>query len=316
MKNLPLPHNTDSEQALLWAMIIDDTIINLIDLNQTDFYNESYWKLFNLMKNIKSYWKNIDLVILKEYLEKNSLLEKIWGLSFLTEIIENSQSFNWKEYRNIIKEKSERRKIILYARRMEEKGYEETQNMKDILKDIENISTAIFDMKEEKEWWELIDFVNEYEEIKDLVKKNNWYLWIKWPFPQVDKYTRGFISWKVYTLVAFSNTWKSQFSYNFVCDFLRKWKSVSYFSLEVWKWFLFKDVLRCFYWKTDKEMTYEDYFYNLDDFEKLKIYDSIYKLEEIKTIIKATRPDFAFIDFIQNIQSGWSEYERMTKIAV
>ncbi len=57
MKNLPLPHNTDSEQALLWAMIIDDTIINLIDLNQTDFYNESYWKLFNLMKNIKSYWK-------------------------------------------------------------------------------------------------------------------------------------------------------------------------------------------------------------------------------------------------------------------
>ncbi|PZM86345.1 hypothetical protein DLH72_01255 [Candidatus Gracilibacteria bacterium] len=316
MQNKILPHSLETEKSLVGAMIIDESIINLIDLKQEDFYNEVFGKIFNLCKKLKSHGKKVDLIVLKEYLEKNNILSKIGGMSFLVELVENSNSIFWQDYKNIIKEKSDRRKIITYARRMEQMGFEETEEMKNILEKIENISENIFSLKEKENNGDLEDFVNSYEEIKQTMQKNKGYLGMIGPFPQVDKYTRGFIKGKVYTLVAFSNTGKSQFSYNFVSDFLRKGKRIDYYSLEVDKGFLFKDLLRNYYGKDDYEMTYKDSFYNLEDFENLKIYDSVKKFEDIKTMIKTNRPDFVFIDFLQNIQLGGSEYEKMSKIAV
>ena len=48
--------------------------------------------------------------------------------------------------------------------------------------------------------------------------------WYDWPFPGIDKYTEWIIEWKVYTIWAYSNTWKSQLAYEFVAYFLKQWK--------------------------------------------------------------------------------------------
>jgi len=312
----PLPNSLTSEQALLWCMLIDDSIINLLDLEKKDFYDEINWRVYDLMKKIKSYWKRVDLIVIKEYLESNKLLKKIWWITYLVELTESVQiSWNWEYYKNIIKEKSDRRKIIQYARQMEFMGYKEDKEMKEILWKIENISDYIFNLKPKENNWDTISYVNAYEEIKEKVKKRSWMLWIKSLYPVIDKYTKGFIEWKIYCLTAFSNVWKSKFSYNYVCDFLKKWLRVDYISLEVDSWMLFKELLCCYYNKTTYEMTYKDYTYDISDFEKLNIYDDLYKLEDIKTLIKSNKADIVFIDFIQNIQAPWSETEKMTKIA-
>lgn len=307
-----LPHNINAEKSLIWCLIIDNDIINLVDLKKDDFYDLNYWEIFDLIKKLKSNWKNVDIVVLKEYLGNNN---KIW-FPELAELIENVPfSWNWKNYRDIIKEKSDRRKIINYSRKMESLWFKEDEEIQNILSWIENISSSIFNLKDEEDNWYIFNAMVEFEEIKETMEKNDWYLWLVWPYPKVDKYTSWFIKGKVYCLVAYSNVWKSQFSYNFVNDFIKKWKKVDYFSLEVKKWFLFKDILRNFYKKSDKEIIANNSKYP-DEVYNLRIYDNIYKLEEIKTLIKANRPDFAFIDFIQNIQTPWSDYERMTKIAI
>ena len=118
-----LPHNTETEQSLLWAMLIDEDIINLIDLKQKDFYDNNLGRLFWLMKKIKSSWSKVDLVIIYNYLQKNNLTNifSMSDLVALTEIVPTSS--NWKTYQEIIRENSHRRQMILYARQIESLWY-------------------------------------------------------------------------------------------------------------------------------------------------------------------------------------------------
>lgn len=311
-----LPNSPESEQALIWSMLIDDKMINLVDLEQDDFYNTTYWKIFNLIKQIKSKWKTVDLVVVKEYLDNKKILDQIWGMSFLIELVESTpNSRNWKQYRDIIKETSDRRKIITYARQIEEMGYREDEEMTNILWQVENISDYIFDLKPSEAVWDTIGYVNSFEEMKDTVIARKGMLWYKTVFPLVDKFTKWQIPGKVTTLVAYSNVWKSKVSYSYVSDFLKQGKKVMYISLEVDQSMLFSNILANYYNKNYYDVLKEDFYYEMQDFENLEIYDSLYKLEDIKNVIKARQPDIVFIDFIQNIQASWTETEKMTKVA-
>lgn len=309
-----LPNDIETEKSLIWAMLIDEDIINLINLKQNDFYDNNLWKLFNLIKNIKSAWSKVDVVIVNNYLQKNKLTN-IFSVSDLVEITENTpSSYNWRTYEEIISEKSHRRQMILYARNIENLWYEWA--IGSALEKIENISEYIFDIKPKQETWDnVIEFVNAFEEFKDKIQARKWMLGLPTIFPQVDKYTKGQQEWKVTTLVAYSNVWKSKISYSYVTNFLKQGKKIMYLSLEVDKAMLFSNILANYYKKNYYEVLKDDFYYEMWDFENLEIYDNIYKLEDIKNIIRSKAPDIVFIDFIQNIQCSWTETEKMTKVA-
>lgn len=313
---MELPNAIDSEKSLLWSMIIDESIINLVDLVKEDFYEWINGKIYDIIKQIKHNWLKLDLVILKEYLENNKLLILIWWLNYLIELTDIvPSSSNWQQYRDIIKEKSDRRKIIRYAQEIQKMWIRETNDMKEILHNIENISDHIFNLKEKDNKWDIEDYVNKFEEMREKVVSRKWMIWIHTIFPEIDKFTKWFIEWKVYTLVAYSNIWKSKMSYNYASNFLKQWKKVMYISLEVDKAMLFSNILANYYKKQYHEILDEDFTYNLWDFENLEIYDDIYKLQDIKTLVKSKMPDIVFIDFIQNIQEKGNEVEKMTTIA-
>jgi len=48
----------------------------------------------------------------------------------------------------------------------------------------------------------------------------------------------------------------------------------------------------------------------------MEFYDDIYKLEEIEKRIKISSPEFAIIDFIQNVMARGEEYERLSYISL
>jgi len=311
-----MPNSEHSEQALLWAMLIDEDIINLVDLKQQDFYNTTFGKIYNLMKKIKWYWKTVDLVVIKEYLDKKDILKNIWWIEFLVDLIDNTpSSLNWKQYRDSIKEKSDRRKIIKYASEIQEMWYSEDNEIKEVLNNIENISEHIFNIREKDNKWDCEDYINKFEVMREKSILRDWMLWTHTFYPQVDKYTKWFIEWKIYTLVAYSNIWKSKISYTYLADFLKQWKKVMYISLEVDKAMLFSNLLATYYNKQYYEVLKSDFSYDIEHFENLEIYDDVYKLQDIKTLVKSKMPDIVFIDFIQNIQEKGNEVEKMTTIA-
>lgn len=144
--------------------------------------------------------------------------------------------------------------------------------------------------------------------------KNNWMLWFPSHHPILDKFTSGIIPWKVYMIAAYSNVWKSRFSYWYVNYFLKQWKKVVFISLEVDKGLLINHLCCNMYncYKKELHNWMIDYF----DFQNLYIYDDVYKLSWIEEIIMTIKPDICVIDFVQNIQVDWVWwYEAMSMVA-
>ncbi len=310
-----LPSSIESEKWILWWILTDWNLINLTVLTEKDFYDIIHQKLFRIFLSLKKHSKNIDIVTVSDFISTH-WLEKQISLVYLMELSETWTTYNFSHYEETVKEKSNRRTMIQYAREVENMAYEEWKQMNQVLEKVENISEYVFDIKPKESIWDTESYVNSFEIMKDKVNSRNWMLWDNSLYTAVDKYTKWIIEWKVYTLVAYSNVWKSKMSYTYVADMLKQGKNVMYISLEVDKAMLFSNLLATYYNKDYWEILKEDFYYEMWDFENLEIYDDIYKLDDIKTMIKTKSPDIVFIDFIQNIQTSWnSETEKMTKVA-
>lgn len=152
--------------------------------------------------------------------------------------------------------------------------------------------------------------------IQDIVRVR-WKRWFDSPFAILDKYTQWIIEWKVYTIWAFSNTWKSQLSYEYASYFLKKWKKVLFISTEVWSGELLGYIARNLYRQPYYSILKWEYDINLDHFSKLHLYDNVHTFKEIEKLAEEIQPDIVFIDFIQSINHDWaSEYEKTTNLAI
>lgn len=137
------------------------------------------------------------------------------------------------------------------------------------------------------------------------------------PFPLLDKYTQGVIKGKVYTIGGYSNTGKSQFSYEYAQYFIKKNQKVMYFSVEVDTGLLLGYIAKAYYKHDFQEFLSGKAIINKEHFKNLYLYDNISNLDTIIKTIELEKPDVVFIDFVQNLNCpGSSEYEKMTKIAV
>lgn len=147
--------------------------------------------------------------------------------------------------------------------------------------------------------------------------KERWRLWFDGPFPGIDRYTQGVIEGKTYTIGAFSNTGKSQFSYAYVAHFLRQWKKIGYFSLEVDTGMLLSHVAKAFY---------KDHYTNImmgnrdvirEDFKNLFLYEDVFTIKDIHKITEMEKFDIIFIDYVQALRWAWSSsVEKFEDIAL
>lgn len=295
-------YDNETEQSFLWSIIFDNDILNKTILEESDFQNYKNWLIFKMFKVLKDNKLGITPLIFKSFIEKHNLVKKIW-YDYFAEIDDSSEHcIFWKSYENTIKETSNKNKL---------------NNIKSSLTK-DNISEVISSLSN-------LNIKKEDNSIDNIIKKhwkflenfkNQWWLWYPWPYPMLDKFIWWIIPWKVFTIVAYSWVWKSNFSYSYITDALKKWKKVIVFSLEVQKEVLFNNLIKSYYNVNQKQILSWNYAFEKIHFNNLIIYDDKYKLDEIKNITKIEKPDLIFIDFIQNVQTkGEWEYEKMTKIA-
>lgn len=163
---------------------------------------------------------------------------------------------------------------------------------------------------------EMLDTFTKFNNLKDLLKKQG-KLWIDWPRPQLYNTCSWVIPWKVYTIWAYSNVWKSKFAYAHVAYFLRAGKKVLFINLEVDAEHCLMNVIQAMYGLSYKEvMNFEVTDNVIKDFENLTITDDLYKLDDIVKKIEDEKADIVFIDFVQNIEGkGMWDYEKNATVA-
>lgn len=110
-----LPHNIESEQAVLGCILLDSLAqVDIFPtLEEEDFYSDAHKEIYRSM--IKIYQKSmpVDFVTLASQLENDKVLEKVGGIdyvTFLTNAVPSAANFSY--YCNIVKTLSVRRKLI------------------------------------------------------------------------------------------------------------------------------------------------------------------------------------------------------------
>ena len=121
-----LPHNLEAERCVLGAVLIQNDAFNqaaeLIDAD--DFYRDAHRRVFDKMVDLNERGEAIDLVTLKDELERSGDLEGVGGPAYIAGLVDGvPRSTHVEYYAHIVKEKSTRRKIISAANTIIETAY-------------------------------------------------------------------------------------------------------------------------------------------------------------------------------------------------
>jgi replicative DNA helicase len=105
------PHNMEAEQAILGGILVDPRNIKRVSalIGPADFYREAHGHIFKAMQELNQ----IDLVTLRDQLQKDGKLEKAGGEDYISSLVMAvSTSIGWQGHAEIVKKHSVSRQIL------------------------------------------------------------------------------------------------------------------------------------------------------------------------------------------------------------
>jgi replicative DNA helicase len=145
-----LPHNLEAEKSVLGAILIHNEAFNhaaeLIDAR--DFFRDAHRRIFDKMVALSERNDAIDLVTLKDELQRSGELDEVGGPAYIASLADGvPRSANVEHYARIVKEKATLRNLIHSANRILAEAYQAEEDADVILDGAEK---AIFEIAEDK----------------------------------------------------------------------------------------------------------------------------------------------------------------------
>lgn len=194
LERLP-PQNIEAEQSVLGAILLDNDALNkaLEILILEDFYRESHRKIFRRMCDLSERNEAIDLVTLTELLKKNNEIESIGGASYLASLVNVvPTSSNIRYHAKIIREKAALRNLINTATEIASQGYENRQDVDDLLDRAESMVFEISEKRVKPSFVTIKDIVKDsFEMIEKLYEKKEQITGLPTGFFDLDEKTSG-----------------------------------------------------------------------------------------------------------------------------
>ena len=135
------PHDLEAEQAVIGSMLTDkDAVMRAIELLDLEsFYRDDNKAVFEAISNLYARSEPVDLITVKDELTSMGLFEKVGGMEYLALLPDKvPTTANVEKYINIVKEKATLRSLIKTANEIIELGYNPTEDVEDIINDIDN----------------------------------------------------------------------------------------------------------------------------------------------------------------------------------
>lgn len=135
------PHSTEAEQGLLGSLLLDPTLLDLAIENQItsdSFYVPAHKLIFQAMLAVTQDGGLLDSIVLRDYLNRHELLNRIGGEDYLFDLYERTPtSAHAKYYINLVREKFLLRSIILCSRNAENACYDPNSQADTLLSEVE-----------------------------------------------------------------------------------------------------------------------------------------------------------------------------------
>jgi replicative DNA helicase len=229
-----LPHNIEAEQGLLGGIIAHpQTLTEVMEIiKHDDLYRDAHQLIYNSIYSLFTRNESIDLITVINELKTMDALDKVGGITYLTTIIQSGLASNVKSYANIIKELSNKRKLIKIAQDLMQKGHDEKSKSKDILVTVEEEIFKISSTKENRmiKADELVGTT--LQNIEKLYNTGGGMTGASTEFSEIDRITRGLQKQDLVILAARPSMGKTTLAENIASNVAKK-SSVIFFSLEM-----------------------------------------------------------------------------------
>jgi replicative DNA helicase len=235
-----LPNNLEAERSILGAVLLDDktTLTVFETLKAQDFYLEHHRRIFEKMLQLMNNSRPIDLVTLKDELQRSNELESVGGPAYIASLTDGlPRAMNIEFYAQIIKEKATLRRLIQISSETMTRSYQDEETAEDILQHVEK---AIFDIANQQfrtGFSPIAPIVSEvFKTIEELSNRKAPVTGLETGFVDLDRMTAGFHPSDLIIVAARPGLGKTSLCLNIAEHLaLRKHKSVGIFSLEMSK---------------------------------------------------------------------------------
>ncbi len=130
------PQNIESEKAILGSIMLrPEALPEIMDILRSEaFYTDKHKTIFEAMMHLYEKREPIDLLTLSSKLKESDDLDRIGGMSYLTEIVNTvPSSSNAEHYATIVSKKHTARKLIEAAEHIAKIGYDEENEIEELL---------------------------------------------------------------------------------------------------------------------------------------------------------------------------------------
>jgi len=212
------PHDVEAEQAVLGSMLTDqDAVINSIELlKPEDFYREDNKYIYEAILNLYNKGEPIDIITVKSELITNQKFEAIGGIEYLAILPDKVPLVaNSGKYIKIVEEKALLRKLIKAADEIQTWGYDQSEEVDDI---VEHAEKKIFDImqgKSQKGYTTIKEvLIESFAEIEKLYNQKEPITGVPTGFSELDAKTAGLHNSDLILVAARPAMGKSAFALN------------------------------------------------------------------------------------------------------
>ncbi len=243
-----LPNNLEAERSILGAILLDDKAIFTVleTLKSHDFYLEGHRRIFEKMSLLTARSRPIDLVTLKDELQRSDELESAGGAAYLASLTDGlPRAINIEHYAQIVREKSTLRRLIQISNEIMARSYQSEEPATEILEQIER---AIFELagQQFRTGFSPIDplISTVYAQIEEVSNRKTLVTGVETGFTELDKMTAGLHPADLIIIAARPGLGKTSLALNISQHVaIKKHQVVGIFSLEMSKEQLVKRLL-------------------------------------------------------------------------
>ena len=235
-----LPHNTEAEQAVIGAMLLNKDAISEVSglLAGADFYQPAYGVLFDTMVEMFQQGKLVDMITLQDYLKAKNVPPEISDMEYARDLLAGVQtSANVKHYARIVGEKATLRRLIKITEEIGNTCYMENKPLEEILNTTEK---KVFELVERGNSQEFVPIkqvvLNTLEIIERASKTKGNVTGVPTGFIDLDYKLSGLQRSDLILIAARPSMGKTAFALNIAQNVaFRQHKAVAIFSLEMSK---------------------------------------------------------------------------------
>jgi replicative DNA helicase len=328
-----LPNNLEAERSILGAILLDDKAVLTVfeTIRSQDFYLERHRRVFEKMLQLMNNSRPIDIVTLKEELQRANELESVGGAAYLASLTDGlPRAMNIEHYARIVKEKSTLRRLIQVSNETMARSYQDEDSAEEVLQHIEK---AIFDIAGQQfrtGFSPISPIVSDvFKQIEELSNRKAPVTGLESGFVDLDRMTAGMHPSDLVIVAARPGLGKTSLCLNIAAHAaIRVRKSVGIFSLEMSKEQLVKRLL-CAESRIDAHRVNTGYL-NKEDWNRLSRASG--DLSETKIFIDDTASitipelrskarrlslehglDLLIVDYLQLMSGSTQRYENRTQ---